>query len=197
VTHYQMPRDQSLTSHQPGHLCTAHPHRILQVGHRNRGRVLGFNEGMKERFGLRILVVATFLASASTAWAALGQPAASVENDRANMRGKLEVLQGQGFTIHQITAPTGVVVKEYVSPSGTVFGVSWRGPVTPDLSRLLGSYAAQFQRAASMRASYPRRHIMVHTAELVAETGGHMRDLRGFAYVPSLLPAGVTAASIE
>lgn len=137
------------------------------------------------------------LASASRGWAALGQPVASVENDRAMMRGELKVIPGPGFSVHQITTPERIVIREYVSTGGIVFGVSWRGPVFPDLSQLLGAYSTQFQKAAGSQPSFHRRHIFVHTPELSAETGGHMRDLRGRAYVPTLLPVGVSAASIQ
>jgi uncharacterized protein DUF2844 len=152
---------------------------------------------MKKRFGTRLLVGATFLASASSAWAALGQPAASIENDRAAMQGELKVISADAFSVRQITTPGGTVVNEYVSPSGLVFGVSWRGPVYPNLSQLLGNYFAQFQSAARAQAPLHRRHIFVHTPELVAESGGHMRDFRGRAYLPASLPPGVSEASVR
>jgi len=149
------------------------------------------------RFGQKIMLLAAFLLGSPAAWAALGQPVASVENDRVNMQGELKVIPGAGFNVHQITTPAGVAVKEYVTPSGVVFGVSWRGPVFPDLSLLLGKYITQFQRGASSQPSYRRRHIMVHTADFVAETGGHMRDLRGVAYLPGLLPPGVNQTAVK
>jgi uncharacterized protein DUF2844 len=184
---------------RPWHLCASHPHRILEVGYRNQMGVPGFGkvEGMKRRFDLSILLLGAFMVSSSTARAVLGQPVASVENDRASLRGELKVIPGEGFSIRQITTAEGTVVKEYVSPSGVVFGVSWRGPVFPDLSELLGTYFPQFQQGASIPHPFARRHLLIHTHQLVAETGGHMRDLRGRAYVPALLPAEVSAASIE
>jgi uncharacterized protein DUF2844 len=152
---------------------------------------------MIQRFQLGVLFLAALIASAPRASAALGEPVRSVEGDLVMMQGDLKIIPGEGFTVHQITTKAGITVKEYVSADGVVFGVSWRGAVFPDLSRLLGTYFAQFQRAATAQAPFRRRHIMVHTAQLVAETGGHMRDLRGRAYLPAMLPAGVGGATVE
>ena len=152
---------------------------------------------MIKRFQLGVLIWAATIASAPMASAALGQPVRSVEGDRIMMQGELKIIPGEGFTVHQIATKAGLTVKEYVSADGVVFGVSWHGSVFPDLSHLLGSYFAEFQRAAAAQATYRRRHIMVHTQKLVVETGGHMRDLRGRAYLPALLPAGASAAIVE
>jgi hypothetical protein len=100
------------------------------------------------------------------------------------------------YIVEQITTPTGVTVNEYLSPGGTVFAVSWRGPRPPDLSQLLGSYFAEFQTAAAAPQAQ-RRHLRIQTNDLVVETGGHMRDLRGRAYLPSLLPPDVSADEIQ
>ncbi len=154
-------------------------------------------ENMTKRLSWLILSFAMLLGSAPAAWAVLGQPVASVENDRQRMQGELRQIPDRGFTVQQITTPARIVVKEYVSPSGVVFGVSWRGPSPPDLSQLLGNYFPQFRQAASVRPRVRTRHLSVHTDQLVVETGGHMRDLRGRAYVPALVPPGVSQASIE
>jgi uncharacterized protein DUF2844 len=152
---------------------------------------------MMRRFQFGVLLLAAFVASVPKARAALGQPVSSVESDRVRMQGELKIIPGEGFSVHQITTKSGITVKEFVSAGGVVFGISWRGPVFPDLSQLLGTYFPQFQRAASAQAPYHRRHLMIHTAQLVVETGGHMRDLRGRAYLPALLPAGMGAATVD
>src|SRR5271156_1611294 len=53
------------------------------------------------------------------------------------------------YTVEQISTPSGVTVNEYLSPDGTVFAVSWRGPGPPDLSQLFGSYFAEYQTGAA------------------------------------------------
>ena len=63
------------------------------------------------------------------ALAALGDNVASVSNDRLQLHAQLRgVTSAVGFTVHEIEVPPGILVREYVSASGTVFAVSWTGP---------------------------------------------------------------------
>jgi len=88
------------------------------------------------------------------------------------------------------------VIREYVTPAGKVFGVSWTGPTIPDLSQLLGSYNAEYQN--TLRAKPGRRRVaVVHNPDLVVENGGHMRAFHGRAYLESMLPAGVPPETVK
>ena len=60
-----------------------------------------------------------------------------MQADRAHMQGSLRTTQTETFTLHQIPAPTGIVVREYVSASGKVFAVAWHGPWPPDMRQIL------------------------------------------------------------
>jgi Protein of unknown function (DUF2844) len=149
------------------------------------------------------------------ALATLGRPAQSIAVDQQAFGGQVRTLSqpqsstgeqapregtpvpsNPAYTVEQISIPTGVTVNEYLSPDGTVFAVSWRGPRPPDLPQLLGSYFAEFQTAAASPQAQ-RGHLLVQTENLVVETSGHMRDLRGRAYLPALLPQGVSADEIQ
>ena len=93
--------------------------------------------------------------------------------------------------MHVISLNDGTLIREYVTPAGKVFGVSWSGPTIPDLTQLLGSYNTEFQNAVHTKNG--RRHAAaVHDSDLVVESSGHMRAFIGRAYVNSLLPSGVT-----
>jgi len=152
---------------------------------------------MNMNMNMRIVTVLfACLLGAAPAWAVLGEPASSVESDHAYFRGTLEQIPHQGYELHQISAPDGTVVREYVSPEGTVFGVSWQGPVMPNLSQLLGSYVSDFQHAS--QSTHPRRGpLMVRNDRVVIESGGHMRAFHGRAYLPSLLPNNLTQAVVK
>ena len=132
------------------------------------------------------LLCSWFLAVPASA--VLGQPFQSVQSDQQRMRGELRSVVRQGYTAHEITAPDGMTVSEYVAPNGVVFGVSWQGPTLPDLKSLLGSYFSDFQQAA-VNAPARRRAVTLRTDRVVVESGGHMRSFHGRAFVPSLLPA--------
>ncbi len=143
-----------------------------------------------------LTVLLGLLLGAAPAWAVLGQRVTSVQSDRARLRGELRAVERQGYSVQQITAADGTVIKEYVSPAGMVFGVSWQGPAMPDLSDLLGAYFPEFQKASGT-ATRRHRAVAVKTDQVVVESGGHLRAFHGIAYVPGLLPSNLTPAVVQ
>jgi len=139
---------------------------------------------------------AILLLFAAPTWAALGQPVASVASDQQHLGGERRSIAADAFSVEEITTASGTVVREFVSPGGQVFAISWRGPVRPDLRQLLGEHFAVFARAAA-EGGHRRRPLAVHTGELVVESGGHVRDFRGRAYLPALMPEGVSQAAVR
>ena len=124
---------------------------------------------------------------AAPALAALGGGAASVEADRASLKGALRVRPGSGYAVHEIQVSSAMLVREYLSPEGKVFAVSWRGPGIPDLRQMLGGYYPQFEQAASA-PHYNHHHLSIRTADMVVQSSGHARAFFGRAWVPALLP---------
>ena len=143
-----------------------------------------------------MIVSAALLLGAAPAWAVLGESLRSVQSDQQYWRGTLIEVARQGYALHQITAADSSVLREYVSQGGTVFGVSWEGPVMPNLSQLLGTYFADFQQA-SQSPHRRRGPLVVRTDRVVIESGGHMRAYHGRAYVPSLVPDKLTQAVVQ
>lgn len=137
-------------------------------------------------------------AIAPPGWAALGGSAESVAADQVRFRAKRTMAATPEYTVHEISRDDGEVIREYVTPAGRVFGVSWSGPVIPDLGQLLGPYSAEFRNTLlAQPKSFGRRPAAVHNSDLVVETGGHMRAFQGRAYVNSMLPPGVSQESIK
>jgi len=141
------------------------------------------------------------------AFAVLGDNAASVLTDQARMKGTLNSVDHQTYVMHEITAPSGAKVREYVSPSGIVFGVAWQGQFPPNFEQLLGPYYQQLQDAlaqqksaeqqAGQQAHARRGPVSVQTPGLVFAQGGRPRSLQGQAYIPQLIPQGVAASDIR
>jgi hypothetical protein len=138
------------------------------------------------------------LANAQRAHSALGGSVDSIEVDKK----VLSAVQGAvashtGYTVQEITSAANTV-REYVSPSGVVFGIAWNGLVPPDLTQLLGSYAGEYQEALQKT---PRqkgsRYLEVRTPGVIVEKWGHMRNLQGRAYAPALIPPGVSVDEIK
>ena len=133
------------------------------------------------------------------ALAALGGDLNSVQQDKAHMKASLQVKQMDAYAVHEIKDTHGMVVREYVSPTGKVFGVAWQGPFMPDLHQVLGSYLQQFSAAVQAdHAKRPGRHpLNINQPGLVVETSGHMRAYYGRAYLPEMVPQAVNAGEIR
>jgi hypothetical protein len=102
------------------------------------------------------------------------------------------------YSVIQTTLASGTVVREYVSRSGTVFGIAWSGPHMPNLSQLLGSYFPQFASGAqAARAAGLRGAAIVDQRGLVVRSGGHMGSFVGQAWLPQALPNGVAGSDIQ
>jgi hypothetical protein len=138
---------------------------------------------------LGIALGATVLSGAVLpAFAALGGDAASVNADVAKMKGQARATAVSGYTVSEITLPSGTILREYISPGGKVFAVTWKGMMPPDLQQTLGTYFEQYKAATATAPREGHHHQTVRQPDLVVSTGGHMRAWRGVAYVPSLLP---------
>jgi len=152
--------------------------------------------GSLRRLGLRTAILLLALGLPAAAFAALGGDESSVQADQAQLHASLHTTQTAAYTVHELQASTGHVVREYVSPSGTVFGVTWQGPTKPDLRQLLGSHFDEV-KPATPAARVRRGPVVIHQPGLVLEMGGHVRAFAGRAYIPELVPAGVQADTIR
>jgi hypothetical protein len=149
------------------------------------------------RFGLRLVACLLLTTvAASPGWAALGEPEASVSVDSGHFRASMHIAGRPSFSVHELRTPTGTVIREFVAPSGAVFAVSWQGPYMPSLSLLLGQ---NFQRYANAPRSFgsSRSHLLIDQPDLVVHALGHIRSYAGIAYLPQLLPAGVSEEQLQ
>jgi hypothetical protein len=144
-----------------------------------------------------VFILLTILAAASfPARAALGGSVESVVTDQSKLHAKRAVVERQDYAVHEITGNDGTVIREYVTPAGKVFGVSWSGPTIPDLAQLLGTYNTEFQN--TLRSKRSRRSVaVVRNSDLVVESAGHTRAFHGRAYLNSMLPSGVTQDVVQ
>ncbi|HXA78088.1 MAG TPA: DUF2844 domain-containing protein [Candidatus Acidoferrales bacterium] len=142
--------------------------------------------------------LAAFARPSSTS-ASLGGNFTSVEADQAKMQASLKTTSKDLYSIHEIHVPNDVVVREFVSPAGSVFGVAWKGPARPDLRQLLGPYFDAFAKAAQTQKTrrVGRGPLVILQAGLVVEMGGHTRSFFGRAYDPRMVPSGVPTEEIR
>jgi|SRR5882672_5431510 len=149
--------------------------------------------------GGRLLAIVAMSASwAGPACAALGGDAASVAADGAELHGVVNSTSLPQYEIEEITADAGMRVREYVGRDGVVFAVSWAGPVLPDLQRLLGTHYVEYTTAlAALSRPGLHRSVRIASPGLVVESGGHLRAYAGRAYLPMLIPAGISTADLR
>lgn len=146
----------------------------------------------------------TAMAFASAAGLLLSQPAhaslggavESVERDRVHLKAVTRSQTGPGYTVHIMTAASGTAIREYATPEGKVFAVTWSGPAMPDLRQLLGTYFATYATDPHARRN-GHAHRQIDRPELVVRSSGHQRAFSGKAYVPSMIPTGVAIDELQ
>jgi hypothetical protein len=156
---------------------------------------------MKKR--IRALYLALFfavitLATAGRVQAALGESMNSVESDRKAFSAVHHATQARnGYTVQELKSDANVV-REYISPSGIVFAIAWNGLSHPDLTTVLGTYVGEYQQALLHTPGRKgTRHLQVKTGRIIVEKWGHMRNMQGRAYIPALIPSGVSIDEIK
>lgn len=149
------------------------------------------------RMGLMALILAI---AASPAVAALGKPLpakliASPSTFVPSVK-LLAITSQAGQTAYRISETVlegGTTVREYASPDGPVFAITWNGPLLPELGTLLGDHFNSFSLEASRVRAEGRRGspFMMSRDGLVVRSGGRMGSFTGYAYVQDLVPAEV------
>lgn len=102
------------------------------------------------------------------------------------------------FRVCETLLPTGTLVKEYAGLDGRVFAVSWRGPVPPDWSTLLGPYffALKEGRDAALTPGKRGSPLSLSKDGLVVQASGRSPHFFGYAYVTHLVPPGINVKDV-
>lgn len=134
-------------------------------------------------------VFGTLSGWSSSAQAALGQPVVRLSTSGV----------ASAWSFQHQTLETGTRVREFFTAEGTVFAVTWQGPVLPDLTILLGTYFSQYAQAAQRARTVGRAAgpLQMNATNLVLQSRGRMRDFSGFAYLPALLPIGFNTDALQ
>jgi hypothetical protein len=133
---------------------------------------------------------------APPAQAALGDDVSTVENDRVRMHATLQVRRKTNYDIHELAAPAGSVVREFVGQNSKVFAVSWSGGWRPNLRDIMGTHYDRYIEATrgQRRARGPAR---IELPGMVVVMGGYLRTFWGHVYLTEQLPAGFSPQELE
>lgn len=145
----------------------------------------------------RLGVLLSLAALHSAAFATLGEDVGSVQADQVRIQAQSRIVAERSFSVHELRMASGTVVREFVSPSGMVFGVAWAGPFAPNLRQLLGVHFEEYTQGASLRESRRGSGLHIERGDMVFDSGGHMRFLVGRAYLRSRIPDGVTSDAVR
>ena len=154
---------------------------------------------MKMRILLGMTIAVAALAPCFPAGASLGGDMTSVRDDQMKMQGTLRTTSIDSYNVHEIQTPGGVVVREYVSQTGNVFGVAWQGRTHPDLHQVLGAYYDQYVQAVQAQRAQRHGHgpLLIEQPGLIVQMGGHMGALTGRAFIPQSMPVGMRREEIR
>lgn len=146
------------------------------------------------------LALCISLSFSSLAFAGLGFDEKSCSDEEKFFSAKShEITNVKNYRVHILKLNDGMIIREHVTGGGVVFGVCWSGTgYHPKFDKLFGKHFAEFQAHKNEmphRRSHPFNHL--ETANMVVEMGGHPMSLSGCAYIPALLPAGVTPGDIQ
>src|SRR5580704_9564609 len=134
----------------------------------NCSSVLARSKQSRARWLVVAFVITALMGFSLPASASLGGRATSVESDRAQMNASHRVTQHDTYEVHEMQAPGGTVVDEYVSPAGTVFAVAWHGQFPPPMQQILGTYFDQYSAALQARPKmYGHRPVNIQEQGLV------------------------------
>jgi hypothetical protein len=151
---------------------------------------------------LRTLVtVALALLWAPQIYAGLSEDESTVTRDCTHLSCKDHKINDLGsYRIHVMHREDGSTINEYVTAAGKVFAVTWsEGRRHPDLSKLLGLHYKEYQDANTLipSRSKGRPSRTVETANIKIVEGGQMGSVQGRAWVPKLIPSGVSIGEIQ
>jgi hypothetical protein len=150
----------------------------------------------------RLLIVTFGLTFVGTAQAGLGEKrSAQFDLVKLNYKSQIAVQTSNAkpYTVEQLASGSDSIL-EYHDLSGTCFAVTWTGSSQPDLNPLLAGYAAEHGAALTKQMSQvrgSRAASRVTSENIVVERFGLHGVFHGRAYVPNLIPQGVTLDEIQ
>lgn len=131
-------------------------------------------------------------------YAGLGDGVKNINDDKALFKAQsLKVIQKGKFSIHELDVPE-YKIREYVNSDQKVFAISWSGFTHPQMKQILSSYYDEFVEVAQkQKRTHGQRFRVIKTKNLTVMISGHMRNLKGKAFLHKGLPLGLSAYEIR
>lgn len=108
------------------------------------------------------------------------------------MRASLHTFRADGYTVHELAAPSGLTIRHFVGDAGKIFAVSWSGGWRPNLRDIMGSHYDRFIEAT--RGQRVARGVArIELPGMIVVMGGPQRASFGHVILTDLAPAGFAA----
>ncbi len=95
-----------------------------------------------------------------------------------------------GYRVEEIRYGAAMM-REYITPTGVIFGLDWKGMIHPDVTDLLGSIAGTHPEGPADPGQAKKSKTDTEAEEVVIQKWGQPDDPHGRAYAPDLAPQGV------
>ena len=125
--------------------------------------------------------------------AELGGNLTGITQEQKTFGSSLTSSPQSNYTIYIQSISPDLVIKEYVSSSGNIFGVAWKGSTLPNFQILLGNYYSNYLSAQQQNP----RSVFLQDNNLVIESSGVMGGYIGRAFLPKQVPTGLAPAAIQ
>jgi hypothetical protein len=104
------------------------------------------------------------------------------------------------YSVNVVTLKSGTVVREFVATSSnTVFAVIWNGPRQPDFVDILGAYSKRYLQPSGSDVirvgGLSQRGLS--SSDLAVQSFGRLGRFKGYAYLRSAVPAGVSLSELQ
>jgi uncharacterized protein DUF2844 len=134
---------------------------------------------------------------ASTACAQLGGTMPALP--RAGSAAVANHLADASIRIRAWTDEGGTKIHEYATGDGLIFAYTWEGPTMPNLDGLLGRYSVSYRaKAAELAGARNSLHASrVAQPDMIVDSGGQMRSYVGRAWLPTVIPPGISPADLQ
>ncbi|CAJ6764779.1 Protein of uncharacterised function (DUF2844) [Burkholderia pseudomallei] len=104
----------------------------------------------------------------------------------------------QPYTVQRDLIQNRTEVHQYIDGNGKVFAVAWSGSAKPNLQTLLGGKLFSTMIRSQSASHHGSRHSLNQwNDDLVVQSQSHGHLFRGRAWIPSMLPQGVSPEVIQ
>ena len=132
----------------------------------------------------------------------LGEDLGSVQADqlRLGAQRRTSAIPAAGWQVHELVLPDGSRIRQYATPAGRVFALSWNTRFKPRLDQLLGAHFGAYAeggRQLQAKRPGPLSAARIAQGDLVVESTAHLQAHVGRAWLRSLLPAGTSTDALR